>query len=92
MVKARTKLISLRMTEEEYEAVRQASANGGARCVSEFARNALLDSAARPKSSVSPENSVCAVLSGFDHRLARLESELAQVSVRLRIHLQDSAE
>jgi hypothetical protein len=79
MLRPRTKLISLRMTEEEYDAILQASAEGGARCVSEFARNALLESA-RP----SP---VVPTLSGLDVRLTRVEKGLADVAVELHAHL-----
>jgi hypothetical protein len=68
------------MTEEEYEAIRQASAEGGARCVSEFVRNALLE-------STRPAPPSGATISGLDLRLSRVEKELAAVAGELHAHL-----
>ena len=83
MLRPRTRLISLRITEEEYEAIRAASADGGARCVSEFARNALLESARSAPAAPG------IVISGLDIRLTRVEKELAQVAGDLHTHLQE---
>jgi hypothetical protein len=80
------------MTEDEYETIRNASAEGGARCVSEFARHALLESA-RPAPPV-PGNggpTGCALLSDFDHRLTRVEKEPAQVADDLNAHVNETA-
>jgi hypothetical protein len=92
MLRARTRLISLRITEEEYEAIRQASADGGARCVSEFARNALLGSAhaaAAPTPASEPQT--CGLLRGFDQRLTRVEHELEKVAGEVQAHRGESA-
>ena len=92
MLRARTRLISLRITEEEYQAIRQASADGGARCVSEFARNALLGSAhSAPAVRPVSEPHECGLLRGFDQRLTRVENELEKVAGEVHAHLSDSA-
>ena len=80
LLKPRRKSISLRMTEEEYEAVQSASASGSARCVSDFARSALLLSAqsARPAAAFG-----CALLSDIDTRLTRVEIVLSKVAEQL---------
>ena len=88
MLRPRTRLISLRITEEEYEAIRQASEEGGARCVSEFARSALLGSAHSAPPPDQPP--ACSVISCFDVRLTRVEKELAQVTSELHTHLNDA--
>lgn len=89
MLRSRNRLISLRITEEEYDAIRQASVEGGARCVSEFARNALLGSAALPSVKGTPEPAICNAMSGLDSRLTRVEKELEQVAGELHAHLNE---
>lgn len=60
----RSRLVSLRLTDEEYNRLRQATAQAGARCVSDYARKALLDP--KPKDITS-----------LEERIARLEARLA---------------
>jgi hypothetical protein len=44
VLKARSRKISVRLSEEEYAAVRRLCSAAGARCVSDFARDAMLAS------------------------------------------------
>ena len=79
MLRPRTRLISLRITEEEYELIRRASADGGARCVSEFVRNALLTSA-QPVTAPNCTDDV-------HIRLTRVEKDVAQLAGELHAHI-----
>jgi hypothetical protein len=74
--KPRTRLLSLRMTEEEYCRLRDTADIQGARSVSEFARKALL-AAARP-ASVTDTNGFHS-LDALADRIARVEQDLDQV-------------
>ena len=80
------------MTEQEYEAIRQASADAGARSVSEFGRNALLESA-RPTHTDSTRDASAAPACSceLDVRLTRVEMELTQVCDELYAHLNNAA-
>ncbi|HYP13472.1 MAG TPA: hypothetical protein VEQ63_06090 [Bryobacteraceae bacterium] len=60
----RSKLISLRMTQEEYERLQKATADAGARCVSDYARKMLLEPA-HPN------------VTELEQRVARLEAHLS---------------
>jgi hypothetical protein len=75
MQNPRTRLVSLRMTEDEYERLRGASQGQGARSVSEFARTALLVS----KEQQSLAHCGCQNLNALDERLTRVEQDLARV-------------
>lgn len=83
MLKPRTRLLSLRMTEEEYDRLRDASAGQGARSVSEFARNALLTTSdPEPIAHYRDE-----ALSTLDERMTKVENDVAQVRNELSSYL-----
>jgi hypothetical protein len=79
MQKPRTRLLSLRMTQDEYLRLRDTAAEQGARSVSEFARTAVL-------TALSPASFATRVGSqAFDElvdRIGRLEQDLANVKGR----------
>jgi hypothetical protein len=88
MRRPRTKLISLRMSEEEYQVICAASNEGGARCVSEFVRSALLGSARQPNLQTSSDQSCGSVLlNDLDQWLQRVEQTLAEFERELHVHL-----
>ena len=80
MQNPRTRLVSLRMTDEEYDRLRQASEEDGARSVSDFARKILLASSA----AGSPYGCGCEYLSFMQERMVRVEQEVAQVRNEVR--------
>ena len=91
ILRPRTRLISLRMTEQEYEKILEASAEQGARCVSDFARDALMNSA-RPEHPQSrlTERAVdaCEVWNALDQRILRLEQRIDRLAERRQCRCQ----
>jgi hypothetical protein len=79
MYKIRSRLINFRVTDEEMERLKSASALNGCRCLSDFARTVMLGSAALPAGLgglESPDEKRLLLMEG---RLAQLESALARV-------------
>ena len=70
----RKKMISLRLSEEEYEILKTRYRIYGARNVSELARLALQRIVTDP---VEPQDGFAAKLSELDERIHRLESQIA---------------
>ena len=73
MQNPRTRLLSLRMTEEEYGLLRTGADEQGARSVSDFARTALLI-------NLREQNTCgwcCQKLSSIDQSILRIENRLA---------------
>jgi len=73
----RKKMISLRLSEEEFELLKARYHSYGARNVSELARLALHRIVAE---SAGPQNDFAARLSELDDRVSALESQLAFVA------------
>jgi hypothetical protein len=75
----RSRLINFRVTDEEFRRLKTASTLNNARCLSEFARSAILErvqtAAEVPESPVVTDQ-----LQAFESRLARLESHLSRLS------------
>jgi hypothetical protein len=67
------------MTDEEYDRLRGASEDTGARSVSEFARQALLTPPPQP----SLGHPACERLVTLDARLAKVEHEVAHIKDEL---------
>ncbi len=76
MNKVRSRLINFRVTEEEFERLKNAAEVQGSRCLSEFARLVMLgaDSASGPE-----YRSLDGKLSQFDKRLNALESNVERL-------------
>ena len=75
----RSKMISLRLSEEEYEVLKTRYRNYGARNVSELARLALQRIVT---SAVDPPDDFAARLSGLHDRVHQLESQVALLMER----------
>ena len=73
MNKIRSRIITLRVTDEELERVKSASALHGSRCLSDFARSVMLNGGASAASG-APESVVEDRLLSMERRLAQLES------------------
>jgi hypothetical protein len=80
----RNRLVSLRMTDEEYDRLRGASEGQGARSVSEFARSLLLSTSHSSSGADCP----CGSLSTCDERITKVEQDVAQVKNELCCHIQ----
>ncbi len=76
MYRVRKRLLNFRLTEEEYEQLKTASAQHGARCLSDFARSLILASLSGPApNGVQPAENMVAL----DHRLSVLETAVARL-------------
>jgi len=69
----RSRLLSFRVTGEEYETLCEASATQGARCLSDFARKALMCAVGPPSGD----------LAEVDRRISALEFAVAELRRRL---------
>jgi hypothetical protein len=83
MYKIRSRLINFRVTDEEMELLKSASALNGSRCLSDFARSVMLSSAASPTGSRDREPPEEKRLLSMEQRLSQLECALARVLDRM---------
>jgi hypothetical protein len=81
VLKARSRLVSFRLTQEELENLRVACLMQGARNTSDFARNAVLQLA---ESRVHPSAQVLDRFSSVEVRLSDIESTLNSQGEMLR--------
>lgn len=82
MQNPRTRLVSLRLTQEEYDSLRGATEEHGARSISEFARQALLGRAQPAAASACH----CDALAVIDERLTRVEQDVIQMKTEMLAH------
>lgn len=75
----RNRLINFRVTDEEFRRLKAASSLKNARCLSDFARAAILETARACESDPDSTGSVADQLQAFDRRLTRLESRISRV-------------
>ncbi len=85
MYKLRSRIINFRVTDEELERLKSASALQGARCLSDFARSVMLATAdgSPPNAEQPGNNRILAVeqrLSSLESSLARMQGVLVSVS------------
>jgi len=66
----RCRIINFRVTNDEFERLKSACSQQGARCLSEFARSIILGNAAIPPGGINER------LLSFESRLAKLELSL----------------
>lgn len=77
ILQPRTKLVNFRVTDEEYEALRQASIVRGSRCLSDFARVAVMQAAS--SANVAAEPAAMPHFVVIDRRITAIESEIARL-------------
>jgi hypothetical protein len=82
MQNPRTRLISIRMSDEEYTRLLRASAGNGARSVSEFARHALLNSAQEPAAPCCWRQD----FDSLDERITRVERDVTEIKNEIIVH------
>lgn len=78
--KPRTRLINFRVSEDEYDQLRQASEKSGARSLSDFARSAILHSFDGDTQSLAP------AISGIDKKVDEMQEKLGKLFMRLGIN------
>ena len=79
ILQPRTKLVNFRVTDEEYDTLRDASITGGARCLSDFARAAVLQAASSTRAAHAGEPAAVPHMAGLDRRIAAIETEVARL-------------
>ena len=79
MEKVRNRLVNFRVTEEEFQRVKAASTLNHARCVSDYARSAVLRNGVEGADPGEAHVSLDHTLRSFDQRLALLESNVARL-------------
>ena len=87
VVKARSRLLSFRLTQDELENLKVACLMQGARNTSDFARSAVLQLA---ETHLRPESRVLDRFSALELRLAEIEAALKHHTDMLRALLKDS--
>jgi hypothetical protein len=75
----RKRLVNFRVTDEEFMRLKHASSLRNARCLSDFARSAILETARAVEPWDESGGSVSDQLQSFDRRLARLESRMSRI-------------
>jgi uncharacterized protein (DUF1778 family) len=88
ILNARSRLVSVRLTQEELENLRLACLVKGGRNVSDFARSAILQSA---EAGVRPETQLLDRFSAIELRLAEIEATLSRQAELLRALLKGLA-
>ena len=79
VLKRRSRIVIFRLTDDEYDDLKAACVDRGARNVSDFARNALLESITQDREGVTRK--LQDIESGV-HRLEKLIEEIAKGDVR----------
>jgi hypothetical protein len=79
MNRVRSRVLTFRVTDEELERVKSASALHGSRCLSDFVRSVMLSSATSTATSGAPDSGVEDRLVSMERRLAQLESAVVCV-------------
>ncbi len=73
----RTRLVNFRLSEDEYQTLKEAAIRQGARSISDFARGAILNSVANPKS----ENGNHPLdLAGLDRKVSEIQGTVEKIS------------
>ena len=86
MQKVRTRLVNFRVTDEEFAQLKSACDRQGARCLSDFARNAMLTSPnLDPESFVSKFVVLERRIASLETSMSRLHSALAGVDGELSV-------
>lgn len=73
----RTRLVNFRLSEDEYQTLKEAAIHQGARSISDFARGAILNSVANPKA----ENGNGHLdIAGLDRKVTEIQGTVERIS------------
>ena len=86
MLKTRNKVINFRVTEEEFNRLMEASVNNGARCLSDFARTAILVSLEKHQTQSTGALGRVDKVSSLMRRIEALERSLAKLERKDSVH------
>jgi len=75
----RNRLINFRVTDDEFRRLKTASSLKNARCLSDFARSAVLQTAQDCESAADSTEPLADQLRDFGLRLAKLESGMSRI-------------
>lgn len=81
VLKPRNRLVNFRLTEEEFDQLRQACGDQGARSLSDFARSAVMRQVEQPNSA-QPLNQLGEVVDQLENRLQQMLNLLEAVGTR----------
>ena len=76
MLKTRNRLVNFRLTQDEYDKIQTALLTKGMRCLSDFARDAVMRYA---ESDHAAETASLARLNALDRRVSELEASLQEI-------------
>ena len=71
----RTRLVNFRLSEDEYQTLKEAAIRQGARSISDFARGAILNSVANPRSENGGLD-----LAGLDRKVTEIQGTVEKIS------------
>ena len=81
VLKPRNRLVNFRLTEEEFDQLRQACGDQGARSLSDFARSAVMRQVEQPQAG-QPLNHLGEVVDQLENRLQQMLNLLDAVGTR----------
>jgi hypothetical protein len=87
----RSRLVSFRLSEQEYQILHNSTLTGGARSISDFARRALLDGNGRGSAEAQPEGGVT-VNNNTLEQLVTTMGELNRVISRLSVLVETNSQ
>ena len=79
VLKPRNRIFLIRLTQDEYDALRTVSVDRGARNLSDFARSTLLASVGKGESGVAQMAEVCRTLSDLQETVGRMAERMEQM-------------
>jgi hypothetical protein len=71
----RTRLVNFRLSEDEYQTLKEAAIRQGARSISDFARGAILNSVTNPRSENGHVD-----LTGLDRKMSEIQGTVEKIS------------
>jgi len=71
----RTRLVNFRLSEEEYQTLKEAAQQQGARSISDFARAAILHSVTAPRREANQLD-----LAGLDRKVSEIQGTIEKIS------------
>jgi hypothetical protein len=74
----RTRLVNFRLSEDEYQTLKEAAIRQGARSISDFARGAILNSVANPKMENGNHHTLD--LAGLDRKVSEIQGTVEKIS------------
>jgi len=76
---SRSRLINIRLTDDELQRLKTASVLNSARCLSDFARSAILEATRKTSTPTNGNDFLIAQLMSLDRRLTKVESDLSRL-------------